>query len=181
MAVLRVLDVSIQKRFFGENGKGTPFVVPSGPVKARAFAPEAALDLTFQAPAGFTIVFGASGAGKTSLLNCIAGLTRPESGRIAIGDRVLLDADRHISTPVSERKVGYVFQDLALFPHLTAEQNIAYGLAKLGGSEQHGRTQAILESLKIAHLRQRKCAILRDSRIACVRPCCSLPPNFASP
>jgi molybdate transport system ATP-binding protein len=130
-----VLDVSIRKQFLNEG---------------------AGLDVVFKAPAGFTIVFGASGAGKTTLLNCIAGLARPESGRIAIGDRVLFDADRRICVPAAERRIGYVFQDLALFPHLTAEKNIAYGLAKLDQSEQQSRTQSILESFKIPHLHRRK-------------------------
>ena len=155
-AVPRVLDVSIQKQFSESYGKGTTSVVPPSPVKTRALAPEAGLDVKFMAPAGFTIIFGASGAGKTTLLNCVAGLARPDTGRIAVKDHTLFDAERRVSIPVAQRRIGYVFQDLALFPHLTSEQNIAYGLAKLGLHEQHSRTQAIMESFKITHLRQRK-------------------------
>ncbi len=140
MAVPRVLDVSIKKQFSFQSSQSEI----------------GELNAAFQAPAGFTIIFGASGAGKTTLLNCIAGLVRPESGRIATADRVLVDTDRHIDAPVADRRIGYVFQDLALFPHMTTEQNIAYGLAKLDRSEQESRTQAILESLKIAQLRHRK-------------------------
>src|SRR5258708_36742757 len=79
-----------------------------------------------EASEGFTIVFGASGAGKTTLLNCIAGISRPDSGRIVVSGTVFFDAEKRFSLPVAQRRVGYVFQDLALFPHLTAEQNISY-------------------------------------------------------
>jgi molybdate transport system ATP-binding protein len=103
--------------------------------------------------AGITILFGASGAGKTTLLDCIAGLKNPDGGRIAIGDRVLFDGQQRVNVPVQRRKIGYVFQDLALFPHLSAEENIGYGL---GGNGQKRRTDEILESFRIAHLRARK-------------------------
>jgi len=102
---------------------------------------------------GITILFGASGAGKTTLLDCVAGLALPDAGRIAVGDRVLFDGDRGIDLPVQRRGVGYVFQDLALFPHLSAEENIGYGLR---GKERTTRTDEILESFRIAHLRGRK-------------------------
>ena len=114
------------------------------------------LDVAFHAPAGFTIIFGASGAGKTTLLNCVAGLATPETGRIASNDRTLFDSERRISIPIRERKIGYVFQDLALFPHLSAEQNITYGLAKLNQAERRSRTQEVLQSFRIEPLRHRK-------------------------
>ena len=101
---------------------------------------------------GITILFGASGAGKTTLLDCVAGLAKLESGRIAVGDRVLFDGERGIDLPAQRRGVGYVFQDLALFPHLSAEDNIGYGL---NGSHRK-RTDEILDSFHIAHLRKRK-------------------------
>ncbi|MGO9126581.1 MAG: molybdenum ABC transporter ATP-binding protein [Terriglobales bacterium] len=102
---------------------------------------------------GITILFGASGAGKTTLLNCVAGLTAPEAGRIAVGDRVLFDSERGVNVSVQRRGTGYVFQDLALFPHLSAEENIGYGL---GGTERKRRTDEILQSFRIAHLRKQK-------------------------
>src|SRR5271169_6845428 len=98
------------------------------------------LDVDFHAAPGFTILFGASGAGKTTLLDCIAGLIEPDSGRIAIGDRVLFDASAHVRLPVEKRNVGYVFQDLALFPHLTVEENVDYGLSHLPRAERSQRT-----------------------------------------
>jgi molybdate transport system ATP-binding protein len=112
------------------------------------------LDVEFDLPPGIAILFGASGAGKTTLLDCIAGLRTPDEGRIAIGDHVLFDGAQKIDLPVQRRQVGYVFQDLALFPHLTAQQNIAYGLA--GENNRNERVGRILESFRISHLRRQQ-------------------------
>jgi molybdate transport system ATP-binding protein len=97
-------------------------------------------------------VFGASGAGKTMLLDCIAGLIQPDSGRIAIGDHVLFDAAEHIHLPVEKRNIGYVFQDLALFPHLTVEENVEYGLSRLPRTERIHRSAAMLDAFRVPHL-----------------------------
>jgi len=105
---------------------------------------------------GIAILFGASGAGKTTLLDCIAGLSTPDAGRIAAGDRVFFHATQGINQPVQSRRVGYVFQDLALFPHLSAEENISFGMGRLSAGERRKRTDAILESFRIAHVRQRR-------------------------
>jgi molybdate transport system ATP-binding protein len=114
------------------------------------------LDLSFNVVPGITIIFGPSGAGKTTLLDCIAGLTNPDSGKIKIGDRILFDHARGKNLPVQSRKLGYVFQDLALFPHLTAAKNVEYGLSVVKGSEEKQKAEAILESFRITHLRHRK-------------------------
>jgi len=114
------------------------------------------LDVDFAIPAGITILFGPSGAGKTTLLDCVAGLTPPDTGKIMIGDKVFFDSKTGTNLPVQDRRVGHVFQDLALFPHLTAEKNVAYGLAGLDGTERQRRTGAILESFRISHLRRQK-------------------------
>ena len=116
---------------------------------------EFVLELEFQAAAGFTILFGPSGAGKTTLLDCIAGLAEPESGRIAIGDRVLFDAAQRTDVPVAKRRLGYVFQSLALFPHLTVEQNVKYGLPHLPQTQRAAQASAMLQAFRIAHLAQR--------------------------
>ncbi|HUA15518.1 MAG TPA: molybdenum ABC transporter ATP-binding protein [Verrucomicrobiae bacterium] len=113
------------------------------------------LEVQFQAAPGFTILFGASGAGKTTLLDCVAGLIQPDSGRIAIRNRPLFDSSAGIDVPVSKRRVGYVFQTLALFPHLTVEQNVVYGLAGIAPEERARRMNSILEAFHIAHLAQR--------------------------
>jgi len=137
----RVLEARIQKQFAPAAG---------------SLADPSALDVALESPAGFTILFGASGAGKTTLLNCIAGIIRPDSGRVTASGTILFDAERRVCLPTAQRRVGYVFQDLALFPHLTAEQNIAYGLGKLDRQEQKSRTGSILSSFRIEHLRLRK-------------------------
>jgi molybdate transport system ATP-binding protein len=115
-----------------------------------------ALDISFEAPAGFTSLFGPSGAGKTTLLDCIAGLITPDQGRIAINNDVLFDSRAGVNTAVETRHLGYVFQDLALFPHLNVEQNIEYGIAGLTRNEQRKRADAILESFRIRELRSRR-------------------------
>jgi molybdate transport system ATP-binding protein len=113
------------------------------------------LDVDLQASPGFTILFGASGAGKTTLLDCIAGLADPNEGRIAIGRRILFDATHHINLPGHKRCVGYVFQTLALFPHMTLFQNIEYGLPRLGRQERIERVSSILSAFRLAHLAKR--------------------------
>ena len=112
------------------------------------------------APAGITVLFGRSGSGKTTALNCVAGLLAPDAGRIRVGDRVLFDAERNVNVPVARRRVGYVFQNLALFPHLTAEQNVTYGLSCLEASARRSRARAILEQFRIAHAARRRPAQL---------------------
>jgi molybdate transport system ATP-binding protein len=114
------------------------------------------LDVEFDAAPGFTILFGASGSGKTTLLDCIAGLVAPDAGRIVVGERALFDTGLRINTAVAKRGVGYVLQDLALFPHLTVEQNTEYGLAHLPRSVRRQRVAAMLQDFRIADLRQRR-------------------------
>lgn len=84
-----------------------------------------ALDVGFEAPKGVTVLFGASGAGKSSVINAVAGLVRPDAGMVRLGERVLFDASTHL--PPHRRKIGYVFQDARLFPHMTVRQNLTYG------------------------------------------------------
>jgi molybdate transport system ATP-binding protein len=124
----------------------------SFPTAERAFS----LDVEFTAAPGFTILFGASGAGKTTLLDCVAGLTTPDAGRISVGERVLFDAGSRIDTPVASRGVGYVLQDLALFPHLTVEQNTEYGLAHLARPVRRERAASMLREFRIDHLRRQR-------------------------
>lgn len=118
------------------------------------------LDVTFALEKGITILFGPSGAGKTTLLDCIAGLADPDQGRIVVGGRVLLDSEQGISLGAIERKIGYVFQDLALFPHLSVAANVAYGLGALKAEDRKQRVADALESLGISELRVRRPAEL---------------------
>ena len=117
---------------------------------------EFTLEVDFALSPGVTILFGASGAGKTTLLDCLAGLTRPDSGHIAFANESWFDERLRINIPVRARGIGYVFQDLALFPHLSVEQNVQYGISRLDASERRARTDAVLESFRIAHMRGRK-------------------------
>lgn len=90
------------------------------------------LELDFDAPNGITTLLGASGSGKTTTLRLIAGIVAPDEGAITVGGRVLFDSAKNINLPMQRRRVGFVFQDYALFPHLTAAQNIAYGIKAQG-------------------------------------------------
>jgi molybdate transport system ATP-binding protein len=114
------------------------------------------LDAEFNAAPGFTILFGPSGSGKTTLLDCVAGLAAPDAGRIVVGERVLCDAGSGVDVPVAKRRVAYVLQDLALFPHLTVEQNIEYGLAHLSRPERRQRAAAMLHEFSIDHVHQQR-------------------------
>lgn len=86
-----------------------------------------ALDLAFEAPPGVTALFGRSGSGKTTVVNAVAGLLRPQEGRITLGGAVLCDTGAGVFLPPHRRRIGYVFQDARLFPHLTVRQNLLYG------------------------------------------------------
>ncbi len=88
---------------------------------------ELTLDIQLKAPAGVTALFGRSGAGKTSVVNAVAGLLRPDAGRISVDGEVLFDAAKRIDLAVHRRRVGYVFQDARLFPHLSVARNLVYG------------------------------------------------------
>ncbi len=114
------------------------------------------LNVHFRALAGFTILFGASGAGKTTLLDCIAGLAAPDDGRIVIGGEEVYASEGSINLPPWKRRVGYVLQDLALFPHLTAEQNVEYGLRGLDRAERRKRSAELFEAFRIGHVRERR-------------------------
>ncbi len=88
---------------------------------------EFAVDATFSAPGGVTALFGRSGSGKTTIVNALAGLLRPDAGRIAIGDTVLFDSEAGVNMRPHLRRIGYVFQDARLFPHMSVRQNLGYG------------------------------------------------------
>ena len=115
-----------------------------------------ALNAEFSAPDGITALFGRSGAGKTTVVEAIAGLLQPDEGRVEAGDTVLLDTGRGVTLPAHRRRVGYVFQEGRLFPHLTVRQNLAFGrwFAPRGAeTEDIGQ---IVEILGIGHLLDRR-------------------------
>jgi molybdate transport system ATP-binding protein len=88
------------------------------------------LDVAFQSAKDLIVIFGPSGAGKSVTFQAIAGLIKPERGRIVLDGRVLFDSNAGVNLPARERNVGYVFQDYALFPHLTVAQNVAFPLQR---------------------------------------------------
>jgi molybdate transport system ATP-binding protein len=124
--------------------------------RTAAHRPSFVLDVSLEIPPGITILCGPSGAGKSTLLDCIAGLLRPDAGRISVGEQTWFDSARGVNVAVHRRRAGYVFQSLALFPHLTVEENIGYGLADRNPSEKKQRIDEILQAFKITELRRRK-------------------------
>ncbi len=110
-----------------------------------------ALDVEFSAPDGVTVIFGPSGSGKTTLLECLAGLVQPGAGTISADGEVLFDSACYINVPPQQRRIGYVFQELALFPHMTAAQNVGFGI-RASDDEKRKLVCDILERFHIAHL-----------------------------
>ena len=116
-----------------------------------------ALEIAFEAQPGVTILFGPSGSGKSTTLQAIAGLLVPDGGRIALGSDVWFDAARGESRPIHRRGVAYVFQGLALFPHMTALKNVAYGIDRsVPREERFTRAGRMLERMKVPHLAARR-------------------------
>ncbi len=105
---------------------------------------------------GVTVLFGPSGCGKTTVLRCLAGLERPEAGLIRWGDETWFDAARGVHLPPQRRGIGYVFQDYALFPHLSVADNIGFGLHRLDGAERRRRVGEVLERFGLAEQARRR-------------------------
>ncbi|MBW0004266.1 MAG: molybdenum ABC transporter ATP-binding protein, partial [Hyphomicrobiales bacterium] len=119
------------------------------------------LDARFELPAtGVIAVLGPSGSGKTTLMSAIAGIVKPHDGVIALADEVLFDSDRNVDLPIEARGCGVVFQDARLFPHLSVEQNLAYGLLRRRGRAIAQHTGHVTEMLGIGHLAKRRPATL---------------------
>lgn len=125
-------------------------------VRARVVRPSFTLDVDFTAVPGVHIVFGRSGAGKSTLLSVVAGLVEPSPGVVRLGDQVLSDTARRVNVPVHARRVGYVFQSLALFPHLSVLDNVAYGLREDDRARRAARARATLERLCVGHVADRR-------------------------
>ena len=118
------------------------------------------LDATFDSEAGLTALFGRSGAGKTSLVNAIAGLIRPTHGRIVLDNTVLTDTDSRVFVPARRRRIGYVFQEGRLFPHLTVRQNLLYGRWFAREKGRAGEVEHVVDLLGIGDLLARRPANL---------------------
>jgi molybdate transport system ATP-binding protein len=115
----------------------------------------AALRLPMGTPS-VTVLFGPSGSGKTTVLRCLAGLDQPQAGKIACGSEVWYDAARGVWLQPQKRRIGFLFQDYALFPHLTIRQNVEYGLGRWPAEQRSQRAQAMLELFDLGGLGGRK-------------------------
>jgi molybdate transport system ATP-binding protein len=129
-------------------------------VEARTRLGAFSLDACFATKGGVTAIFGRSGSGKTTLINIIAGLLRPERGRVVLDRDVLLDTARSIDVPACRRRIGYVFQDGRLFPHLNVRQNLLYGRWFATNGAEQDSFDAVVEMLALAALLKRGTAKL---------------------
>jgi molybdate transport system ATP-binding protein len=107
------------------------------------------LDVDIKGVDGVTVLFGTSGAGKTSILRAVAGILTPEQGRISLGDRTYFDSSTGECLPIQQRRIGYVFQNHLLFPHFTAEQNVLYAIRDRSRAEARRRVHDLLSMLGI--------------------------------
>lgn len=114
------------------------------------------IEVAFTSAGRVTGLFGSSGAGKTSLVSMIAGLVTPDRGTIAIDKAVLYDRGRHIDLPAHRRRIGYVFQDARLFPHLSVAQNLDYGRSMNGLARDAAEEDRVTDMLDIGHLMERR-------------------------
>src|ERR1700733_11981162 len=114
------------------------------------------LDLEFKAAAGITVLFGPSGSGKTQVLDSIAGFTRPDEGRILIDDEILFDGATGLHLPPQARNCGYVFQNYALFPHMTLRENLMFAAERRPRLERHRRVNEMLDTFRLADVAGRR-------------------------
>ncbi len=118
------------------------------------------LNVHLRAESGITVLFGPSGAGKTLILNCLGGFARPDEGRILVNDDLFFDAATHVHLPPRERRCGYIFQDHALFPHMTIRQNLRFAAASRSAANgrliRHRRINELLEAFELSDLAGRK-------------------------
>lgn len=137
-----------------------------------------ALDVAFEAPEGITVLFGASGAGKTTIVQSVAGLLTPDSGRIAIDGQPLFDGAEGVNLPPQTRRLGYVFQEARLFPHMTVARNLSYGPRARGQQVDAGYQEQITGLLGIEDLLDRRPDALsggEKQRVALARALLSKP------
>ena len=117
---------------------------------------EFSLNVELRASAGVTVLFGASGSGKTLTLDCIAGFTKPDSGRILLDDQILFDAAAKVNLRPQDRNCGYVFQNYALFPHMTLRENLAFAAERRPRLERHRRVGEMLEKFGLTSVAGRR-------------------------
>lgn len=120
------------------------------------------LDVSCSFPGGVLVIQGESGSGKSTILNCISGLLTPENGKVEVNSRVVYNSSQNVNIPVQKRNIGYVFQNYALFPNMTVEKNILYGLKKQPEYKMKEKREEmlqymeyILDTFRIGHLRKK--------------------------
>jgi len=136
------------------------------------------LDVAFQADEGRVVLFGPSGAGKSLTLQAITGVMRPDAGRVEVNGRLLFDSASGVNLPPQVRRVGYVPQSYALFPHLTVEQNVAYGVQHLDAARRRALVQEMVELVGLQGLERRRPRELsggQQQRVALARALASRP------
>jgi molybdate transport system ATP-binding protein len=114
------------------------------------------LDLEFSVTAGVTVLFGPSGAGKTLVLDSIAGFVKPDQGRVLLDDAILFDGASHVNLPPQQRNCGYVFQNYALFPHMTLRENLEFAAERRPRLERHRRVTEMLEKFRLTETAGRR-------------------------
>ncbi|TFH42572.1 MAG: ABC transporter ATP-binding protein [ANME-2 cluster archaeon] len=135
------LKVNITKNFFNKRGS-----------KKENVKPNFSLHCRFDVENEIVVLFGRSGSGKTTALQCIAGLTKPDSGNISLNGSIFFDNKGKINVPPQKRRVGYVFQTITLFPHMDVRKNIAFALKGLTQSEKDARIREVMELVQIQEL-----------------------------
>jgi molybdate transport system ATP-binding protein len=128
-----MIQARLQKRFPPEPGSA-----------------EFQLDVEFAAGAGVTVLYGPSGSGKTLTLDCMAGFAKPDTGRVLLDDQILYDAAANVSLPPRERQCGYVFQNYALFPHMTLRENLAFAAERRPRLDRHRFVNEMLERFRLS-------------------------------
>lgn len=136
------------------------------------------LKASFKVDGEVTALFGPSGAGKSMTLKCIAGIEKPDTGVIQLNGRTLFDSSQHIDLPPQKRKVGYLFQEYALFPNMTAKGNIEAGMHLLKKSDRLAKTAELIECFRLNGLEDKRPSTLsggEQQRVALARMFASQP------
>lgn len=136
---------------------------------------EFSFEIEFSVSSGFTVLTGASGAGKTTTLRMIAGIVKPDSGFIKLDSQTFFDSSQNLDLPIQKREVGFVFQDYALFPHLTAKQNIAYGVKIENKNDKAEEMLALFHSEHLINRIPREMSGGEQQRVALARALASEP------